>query len=185
VALASGATRARRAGRARQPAPATLSRSWVDRFGTAVAVREGGVGGRAVLLVAPLELAGTALEAVLAVPAFRGRLVLAVPEAVRAAPLDELLRSVEPHSVVALEDGLDGIAGRGPACPGEGGRHVSSTGIEYLDDEEYPAWEGWPELPASPEAACRAASAAAARGLRAVACGPGSLVRALELTLVR
>jgi hypothetical protein len=181
VALIEARPRARRRPRPTEPAVPAFTRSWVDEFGSALAVREGRIGPRVILVVAPPEAAREALAAVLAYPDFKGRIVLAVPERVRAAPVEALLRASEARTLIAVEPDLSGLAGRGLAAPGDEGSHEASTGLSYEDVNEYPAWDGG--LVVDREFPSRAASLAAARVLRAVACGPESLPAALALVL--
>ena len=161
-------------------------RSWQDEFGTAMLALEGGLGGQTTVIVAPLEVAASALEAVHSLAAFRGRLVLAVPEAMHAAPLLHAIQTTQAQAVIAL--GGARLACAGPALSLEPGAFAASTGLTYANPPGLPAWSSGRLLERlrdlePGESENLAASAAAALGVDAMACPVDRLDDVLARTL--
>ena len=156
-----------------------FTRSWTDAFGSAYMTLEGATGSDVILVIARLEVARDALATLETLPAFKGRVVLCALEVMHAAPLLEVFRQLEPSAVVALEE-LNGIADRGGAMTLESGEFVSSTGLEYVEAGDCPAWQSSLTVPDALEISSLAANLATAHGLPALACGVVQLPVALE-----
>lgn len=162
------------------------NRVWTDAFGSAICTLEGGYGGRVALIAVGLEsgpdLGNRALEQLLILPRFKGRIGLAVLNRLHAAPIAHAIRQLEARVVISLE-GVQGIATRGPGVRIQAGQFTSSTGLEYAESGEYSAWEaGWlaPKLEGALERASVSASLASSQGLATAACG----LNDLEYTLL-
>ena len=153
------------------------NRVWTDVFGSAICTFEGGYGGRVALVAVGLEcgpgLGNRALEQLLILPRFKGRIGLAVLNRLHAAPVTHAIGQLEASVVIALED-AQGIATRGPGATIQAGQFISTTGLEYAESGEYKAWDaGWlaPKLEGTLERASVTASIASGLGLATAACG--------------
>jgi hypothetical protein len=159
-----------------------FTRAWVDAFGSAYAILEGGTGNHVALIVAPLELASGALEELSKINGFKGRVVLCALEVVRQAPMLAALRETEPQFVIALEE-MTGIASSGAECKIESGEFTASTGLTYLETGEVPAWRSNLRLETALEHPSLVASLGVRQGISALACGTSSLLEALAVVL--
>jgi hypothetical protein len=156
-----------------------FSRAWVDAFGSAYTILEGGTGNRVVLVVCKLESARAVLEALSRVEAFKGRIVLAVVACMHEAPLLEVLRQTAPTGVIAVED-VDGIASSGAETKGDTGAFTASTGLNYLESGAIPAWCSGIVVENALEVSSLAASLASERRIPALVCGIEQLESALN-----
>ncbi len=162
----------------------TPNRAWVDAFGSAICTIEGGFGGRVALVVTTPELATRALEQLMCLPRFKGRVGLAVMEHVRAAPINHAIWQLGASVVIGLRP-MQGVATRGPGVHVESGRFTASTGLEYVESSDYDGWgAGWlAEKLEGQEAPSVVSSVAAARGLATATCGPDDLEGVLVAAL--
>jgi hypothetical protein len=117
-----------------------IHRSWLDEFGTLIATLEGRSGGRSIMVIAKLEDAENTLTILLALPSFKGRIILAILEQLHTAPLEMVMNANNPNIVIALEPNCTGIATRGAAMTTQSDQITSSTGITYLETGNYEAW---------------------------------------------
>jgi hypothetical protein len=161
-----------------------FTRAWTDAFGSAYTILEGGTGNAVILVAAILEQAGAALEALQGLEGFGGRIVLCVFEEMRQAPVLEALRETTPSIVIALED-VPGIALSGSAMHLEPGEFTASTGLNYAETGEIPAWRSTLEFPDALEIPSVAGSLATLHRIPALACGADHLRAALELAFTR
>ena len=167
----------------------TPNRVWTDAFGSAICTLEGGYGGRVAAVVVGLEagrnLSILALERLLVLPPFKGRVGLAVLGALHAAPIAHAIRQLEASVAIALQD-VPGIFARGPELNLEPGTFTSSTGLEYAESGEYAAWDaGWlaPKIEGSFDCASVTASTAFSLGLASAVCGLDELERTVLIAL--
>jgi hypothetical protein len=166
----------------------TPNRAWVDAFGSAICTIEGGFGGRVALVVTTPELATRALEQLMHLPRFKGRVGLAVMEHVRAAPINHAIRQLGASVVIGLRP-MQGVATRGPGVHVESGRFTASTGLEYVESSDYEGWSaGWladtlAEKLEGQEAPSVVSSLAAVQGLATATCGPDDLEGVLVAAL--
>jgi hypothetical protein len=170
-------------------APRTPNRVWTDAFGSAICTLEGGYGGRVAAVVVGLEaghdLAALALERLLMLPTFKGRVGLAVLGSLHAAPIAHAIRQLEAKVVISLQ-AAPGIVARGQKLNLEPGTFTSVTGLEYAESGVYDAWDaGWlaPRLEGTLERASVTASTAFSLGLSSVACGLDDLERTVLMAL--
>ena len=162
-----------------------FTRAWTDAFGSACTILEGGTGNAVILVTACLSDAGAALEVFQQLEGFGGRIVLCVLEELHQAPIFEALRETTPSLVIALED-VPGIASSGSAMQLEPGEFTASTGLNYAESGEIPAWHSSLELPEDAlEIPSVASSLASSQRIPALACGVESLRAALELAFTR
>jgi hypothetical protein len=162
-----------------------FTRAWTDAFGSAYTILEGGTGNPVILVAAILEQAGAALEALQQLEGFGGRIVLCVFEEMRQAPVLEALRETAPSIVIALED-VSGIALSGSAVHLEPGEFTASTGLNYAETGEIPAWRSTLELPKDAlEIPSVAGSLASSQRIPVLACGADHLHAALRLAFTR
>ena len=162
------------------PNRTTPNRAWVDAFGSAICTIEGGFGGRVTLVVTTPELATRALELLMRLPRFKGRVGLAVMEHLHAAPINHAIRQLGTSVVIGLEP-MQGVATRGPGVHVKSGRFTAHSGLEYLESSDYDSWSaGWlAEKLEGQEAPSVVSSVAAAQGLATATCGPDDLGRVL------
>jgi hypothetical protein len=156
----------------------------MDAFGSAYTILEGGTGKAVVLVTARLEDAVKALEALQQLEGFGGRVVLCVFEEMRQAPVLEALRETTPSIVIALED-VSGIALSGSAMHLVSGEFTASTGLNYAESGEIPAWHSTLEFSDALEIPSVASSLATLHRIPALACGVQHLPSALELAFTR
>jgi hypothetical protein len=161
-----------------------FTRAWTDAFGSAYTILEGGTGKQIILVIARLEDGGKALEELQQLEGFGGRIVLCVLEKMRQAPVLEALRETKPSVVIALED-VSGIALSGPAMHLEPGEFLASTGLDYAESGEIPAWRSTLEFPDAMESQSVASSLAASQHIPTLACGVENLLAVLELTFTQ
>ena len=125
-----------------KPLPTSeIHRSWTDQFGTLIATLEGRSGGQSIMVIAKLEDAESTLQILTKILGFKGRIFLAIPEQLHAAPLETVLKANNPKLVIALESTCAGIAIRGTGIRLGAGQFTSSTGATYLETGHYQAWE--------------------------------------------
>ena len=131
-----------------KPSPTVnIHRSWTDQFGTLIATLEGRSGGQSIMVIAKLEDAESTLQILTKILGFKGRIFLAIPEQLHAAPLETVLKANNPKLVIALESTCAGIAIRGTGIRLGAGQFTSSTGVTsstgatYLETGHYQAWE--------------------------------------------
>ncbi len=162
-----------------------FSRSWTDRFGTVLMTLEGQTGQQHALIIAPPEHSKPALEALQHFEPFKGRITLAIVEQSRVAPIHEVIQSTAPRVVVGLEEEQLGVATSGAVQQLEPRTYLSSTGLEYNQPDQLPAWRSSLEtvFPNGRVAASSVASVASGLRVPAVACGLESLHEVLESLL--
>jgi hypothetical protein len=162
-----------------------FSRSWTDRFGTVLMTLEGRTGQQHALLIAPLEHSKPALETLQRLGAFKGRITLAIVEHSHATPIREAIEATQPRVVIGLEENA-AIITSGAAQRLEPGTHrftyCSSTGLEYVEPDQLPAWHSRLEtvFPNGRTGASWAASVASSLQVPTVACGLAELHNVLE-----
>jgi hypothetical protein len=161
-----------------------FTRAWTDAFGSAYTILEGGTGNAVILVTAILEQAEAALEALQQLEGFGGRIVLCVFEELRQAPVLEALRETTPSIVIALEN-VSGIALSGSAQQLEPGEFTASTGLNYAESGEIPAWRSTLEFPDALELPSVASSLASSQRIPALACSVEHLRAALKLAFTR
>jgi hypothetical protein len=140
-----------------------ISRSAIDRFGTALLHTEGGTGKRHVLLLCSFEHAQAALEMLQTLPPFKGRVTLAVLPELHSTPILALIADLEPSLVLALDTAQ--LVSSGESCVLEPQSATASTGLEYQHGGIFPAW--------------RSAVLEAAHGSSVLACVAASVHRAV------
>jgi hypothetical protein len=168
-------------------APTAIHRSWQDEFGTLIATLEGRSGGLGVMVIAALEDAESALNALQTVPSFKGRMILAVLEQLHTAPLEMVIKANQPNIVIALEPSCLGITTRGAAINTQSEQVTSSTGMTYVEPGQYLAWTAGhlePELNSNLEHPSIAASVASSLKIPCAACDLTHLPKLLETLLV-
>lgn len=165
------------------------NRVWTDAFGSAICTVEGGYGGRAVLVVVGLgtgpKLAEQALEQLLGLPHFKGRVGLAVLTELHAAPITNAIRQLEASAVISFED-VVGVITHGPGLNAQAGSFTSTTGLDYVESGNYAAWDaGWlkAKLEGLHALASVTASTASGLGLASAVCGVHDLEKTLLLAL--
>ena len=161
------------------------NRVWTDAFGSAICSLEGGYGGRVALVVTGSNLAAHALERLLDLPHFKGRVGLGVLTELHAAPITNAIRQLEASAVISLED-IEGVFSHGPELMLETGPFTSTTGLDYVESGNYAAWDaGWLgiKLEETPPHASVTASTASSLGLACAVCGLRDLERTLLLAL--
>jgi hypothetical protein len=140
-----------------------ISRSAIDRFGTALLHAEGGTGKRHVLLLCPVLHGQAALEMLQTLPPFKGRLTLAVLPEFHSTPILALIADLEPSLVLALDAAELVSSGEAQTLAIQSA--TASTGLEYQHGGIFPAW--------------RSAVLQAAHGSSVLACVAASVHRAV------
>ncbi len=170
-----------------RPSPThAIHRSWSDEFGTLIATLEGRSGGRSLMVIADLENAENTLQVLQSVSSFKGRMILAIPEQLHAAPLEAVIKANQPNLVIALEPNCIGIAMGGTAITTQAEQFTSSTGMTYLESGNYEAWTSGiieSELNATLEYPSIAASVAFSLNIPCAACDLTNLPGLLETLL--
>ena len=115
-----------------------FSRSWVDQFGTACIHVEGGTGQKTVLLLCPLESSQAVFEILKTLPAFKGRITLAVLEAQHSAPVRAIVQHLAPQVIIALD--ASSLLSSGDGFALEPQTYTSRTGLEYHENGVFTAW---------------------------------------------
>jgi hypothetical protein len=117
-----------------------LEQTWTDPYGGACTLIKGEYGGGTLLLACTLEHSQQVLEQFAALPPFKGNLFVCVWEAAWRVPLEQAVKTLEPHAVflVSSEVPQSGIVQAG-------------NGLTFLEDGrgwqnlDFPALECVPE----------------------------------------
>jgi hypothetical protein len=169
------------------PTKIEIHRSWTDEFGTLVATLEGRSGGQSIMVIARLENGEDTLNALQAMPSFKGHVILAVLEQLHGAPLEAMIKANQPNIVIALESNCAGVAMSGAAITTQAEQITSSSGITYLEPGIYGAWTAGhleSELNTILEYPSIAASVASSLKISCAACNLAHLPGLLEMLLV-
>jgi hypothetical protein len=139
------------------------------------------------MVIAALENAENTLAILQTLPSFKGRILLAIPEQLHAAPLEAVIKANQPNIIIALEMNCAGVATRGIAITAQPEQVTTSTGMTYFEPGDYQAWTAGhlePALTANLEHPSIAASIASSLKISCAACDLTHLPKLLERLLI-